>query len=69
MQLIDHIPLIIGREQFYIVENTLNLPKSCLKLIYAHLLYLVDVFFNRQSAHLWVPAVVQLSTKVLCSPT
>ena len=59
MQLIHHIPLIIGREQFYIVENTLNLPKSCLKLIspnysrfwFTHICYIWLTCFSTDNRH------------------
>ena len=65
--------LVLGRDRSYFVrrkKNTLILPKSSLKLISSTCssflllttyLSLVDVFFNRQSAYLWVQAVLLFS--------
>jgi hypothetical protein len=61
---------MLGRDRSYFVKKnkknpTLILPKSSLKMISStcssfwlttHLLYLVDVFFNRKSAFPWVQA-------------
>jgi len=58
--------LVLGRDRPYFVKkNTLILPKGSLKLISStcwsfwlttYLFSLVDVFFNRKSAYIWVQA-------------
>ena len=62
-----HKYLVQGRDSSYFVKTTtLILPKRSLKLISStcsscwlitYVLCLVDVFFNRQSAYLWVQTV------------
>ena len=66
--------LFLGWDKSYFVKkkkkNTLILPKSSLKLILSnclsfwlttYLLCLLDLFFNRQSAYLWIHTVLLLS--------
>ena len=66
--------LVLGRDRSYFVKKTLILPKSSLKLISStcssfwlttYLLCLVDVFFNRQSAYIWLQTVLLFS--LICS--
>jgi len=67
--------LVLGRDSSYFAKRTKekkhsDSPKSSLKLISStcssfwlttYLLYLVDVFFNRQSPYLWVQTVLLFS--------
>jgi hypothetical protein len=56
--------LVLGRGRSYFVQKktTLILPKGSLKLISSTYLFsLVDVFFNKQSAYLWVQTVLLFS--------
>ena len=62
--------LVLGRDISYFAKKHSDLPKSSLKLISStcssfllttYLLCLVDAFFNRQSAYLWVQTVLLFS--------
>jgi hypothetical protein len=54
----------VSPQQWYRVANQQHLQSVDFFLLTTYLLSLVDVFFNRQSAYLWVQTVIPFSRLV-----